>query len=411
MATDLTLPDNEKPAPTAPDQAPLHKKFSRRKLFALAGTGTLILVVGGALWRAVDQGVFSTGEGPAYEPWYDWRSSTPGPLNLVRAAVLAANPHNSQPWLFHVTESRIDLFANTHRNIGLADPFLSELYFGLGCALENLVLTAPANGSIPHVTPLPDDTDTTHVAQIDLLPGATSASELYQAIPHRHTNRYPYDTTRSVSQATLEALTALNTDAQVRVLWVTNSADRQHMGNLMVAASQAFVADQPLVQDDDRWYRATWQDVQQYRDGITLDAAGLSDLTRDFGKFLPAASPKQQHDYFLQGVQTQVQTAGALGLLVVPNKRDNTQRLGAGRVWQRMHLWATTQGLGMQPLNQMTEMADREEVLSNTPRFGSALRDLVGDSTWETILTFRLGYPTHDALLSPRRAVNDVLTS
>ncbi len=409
MSTDLTPPGNEEVVAASPHQARPHQKISRRKLFALAGTGTLVLAVGGTLWRAADQGVFSTGEGPAYEPWYDWHSSTPGPLNLVRAAILAANPHDSQPWLFQVTDSRIDLFADTRRNIGLADPFLSELHMGLGCALENLVQAAPANGYAPQVTLFPDPTHTMHVAQIDLLPGAISTSALYQTIPHRHTNRYPYDTSRPVAQATLDALSALNTDPLVRVFWLTEAAERQHLGDLMVAAAHAFVADRPLVQDDDRWYRATWQDVQRYRDGITLDTAGLSDLTRALGKILPPASPEQQHDYFLQGVQTQVQTAGVLGMLAVREKRDNAQRLGAGRLWQRMHLWATTQGVGMQPLNQLTEMADREVVLSSSPHFSTALRALVVDPTWQVLMTFRVGYPTHEALLSPRRAISDVL--
>jgi len=76
-----------------------------------------------------------------------------------------------------------------------------------------------------------------------------------------------------------------------------------------------------------------------------------------------------------------------------------------------MHLWATTQGLAMQPLNYVTELVDRETVLSNTPHFGDALRDLVGDLNWQAIMTFRVGYPTHDALRSPRRGLSDVMKS
>jgi hypothetical protein len=388
---------------------PAKRRISRRRVLVATGGGILVLAAGGLVWRAEDQGVFSTSQGPAYQPWYDWRSPTPGPLNLVRAAILAANPHDSQPWRFHLTPAQIDLFADPHRRIGLADPFLSEMHIGLGCALENLVLAAPANGYTPQLTILPDPTDATHVARVALAPGATTASALYQAIPHRHTNRYPYDTSRPMASTTLAALGALNAEAQVRVFWFASTADRQRVGSLMIAAARAFVADAALDQDDNRWYRATWQDVQRDRDGITLDAAGLPDLTRALGKILPPASLDQQDSYFLQGVQSQVQTAAAFGLLAVPDKRDNTQRLSVGRLWQRMHLWATTQGLGMQPLNQLTEMADREVALGSTPRFGLALSELVGDPAWRAVMTFRVGYPTHPALLSPRRALSAVL--
>jgi hypothetical protein len=42
---------------------------------------------------------------------------------------------------------------------------------------------------------------------------------------------------------------------------------------------------------------------------------------------------------------------------------------------------------------------------------GDALHSLVGDAAWQTILTFRIGYSTHEGLRSPRRGVNDVVKS
>lgn len=409
MATEITTTRSDAIVPDAPEPKPACKKISRRRVFALAGAGTFVLVAGGGVWRATDTGVFSTGQGPAYAPWSDWHSPTAGSLNLVRVAILAANAHNTQPWLFHVTATRIDVFVDLSRAIGLADPYLSEMHIGLGCALENMMLAASANGFVPQLTLLPDATDITNVARIDLLPGATNISALYQAIPQRHTNRYAHDTKRPVSQVTLDALSALNADPQVKILWFTDAAGRKQIGDLMIAAAHAFVADRTLDTNDNIWYRGTWQEVQQHRDGITLDAAGLSEFNRVLGKMLPPESLSQQDGYFLSGVKSQVETAGALGMLVVPNKRDNAQRMGAGQLWQRMHLWATTQSLGMQPLNQMTEIADREIVLGTTPHFGDGLRSLVNDSSWQAIFTFRVGYPVQQALLSPRRALNDVL--
>jgi hypothetical protein len=43
-------------------------KLSRRDFLKLGGV-TLIVVAGGSVFRAVDQGMFNVGQGAAYEPW------------------------------------------------------------------------------------------------------------------------------------------------------------------------------------------------------------------------------------------------------------------------------------------------------------------------------------------------------
>ncbi len=385
------------------------RTIRRRKLIVGGGAGLLVLLSGGTIWRAVDQGVFSTGQGPAYEPWDDWRTTTKGPLDLVRAAILAANPHDSQPWLFHVTERQIDLFADHKRNLGHIDPLLREMHIGLGCALENLLLAAAANGYATQVTLLPDPANETAVARIELAPRTSNVTDLYQAIPHRHTNRYPYDTARPLASTTLDSLRALNDDTDVTIFWFTGEDERKRVADLMVEATKALVADKVQNEDSNRWVRNSWQEIQQYRSGITMDAQGLPDLQRALSKILPPLPQDQQDAFFVQSTENQARTAGALGLIAVRQSQDNAQRIRAGRLWQRMHLWATVHGLVMQPMNQMAERADRETTQGITPHFGDALKALIGTSPWEALMPFRIGYPTHEALRSPRRSVNDVL--
>ena len=84
------------------------------------------------------------------------------------------------------------------------------------------------------------------------------------------------------------------------------------------------------------------------------------------------------------------------------DKHDVIQRIKAGRIWQRMHLWATTQGLAVQPLNQVVERAEREEAGGSAPEFAPALAALVPEPDREALMPFRIGYPTAEALASPR---------
>ena len=63
--------------------------------------------------------------------------------------MLAASPHNTQPWIFEVGDDTIDVFLDDSRTTGAVDPLGREQHIGLGCALENLVLGCLARGLRP----------------------------------------------------------------------------------------------------------------------------------------------------------------------------------------------------------------------------------------------------------------------
>ena len=72
-----------------------------------------------------------------------------GAAGLVRAGILAASPHNTQPWRFRVSPTRVELYADPARSLGAFDPYLREMHIGLGCAVENMTRppTPPATKS------------------------------------------------------------------------------------------------------------------------------------------------------------------------------------------------------------------------------------------------------------------------
>ena len=64
---------------------PDKSKLNRRAFLRWTGAG-LVAVVGGSVWRAADQGVFSVGQGAAYEPWTDWFALMPFRLGYATGA-------------------------------------------------------------------------------------------------------------------------------------------------------------------------------------------------------------------------------------------------------------------------------------------------------------------------------------
>jgi hypothetical protein len=252
---------------------------NRRQFLKAAGIGGAAVGVSGlgvVSWRASDQGVFEAGQGAAYAAWQEWDRGT-GPLLLVRAAILAANPHNTQPWRFAFSSSAVDVYVDLARNTGAMDPFRREQHIGLGCAVENLLIAAQAKGYDPRLTILPNPNNPTLIAHVDLGCGPESNGALYQSIPKRHTSRAPFDTSHAVAQETVGALDAAVADISgASVVWITSDAQKRQIGQLIVEGAQAFSADAQQSSDGHRWWRDNWSDIQRYKDGMTLDTSGAS---------------------------------------------------------------------------------------------------------------------------------------
>ena len=194
------------------------------------------------------------------------------------------------------------------------------------------------------------------------------------------------------------------------MFWFKDESARAKFGQVAIAAAEALIADEQQSMDSHKWWRQDWDELQESADGITLDAQGLGSFISGVAKFLPDLSRQSNDESFVKNVRNiMIPTAAAFGILAVPNGMDFTQHLQCGQIWQRIHLWGTTQGLAMQPLNQMCERADRERQLGIAPVIGNAVADLIGDDQWQAIMPFRLGYPTVEALLSPRRGLDKVL--
>ncbi|MBC8076366.1 MAG: hypothetical protein H7Y32_09860, partial [Chloroflexales bacterium] len=311
---------------------------------------------------------------------------------------------------FRVSETQIDVYADTARQIGMIDPLLREMYTGVGCALENLMLAATTQGFTARITYMPDPADSTYAARITLAPAAPAGNPLYDAIPRRRTNRLAYDVTRPVPAELIAQLDALNDDPDVRLIWVTDPSQRAAIGENIIAATEALNADDEQSIASHEWWRGNWGVLQSRADGLTPDA-GQTAAFAQLIKMLPDADRATSDAAFLDQTRTRhVATAMGYGFITVRDPMDNALRLRSGRLWQRIHLQATIQGLGMQPLNQMPERADREAQLGLQPRFTQVLAAIVGDPAFRVLMPFRFGFPTEQpGAPGPRRSLDEVL--
>lgn len=407
-------PENPPNSPLSDDGPSSQGKGHTRRSFlrraGLAGGTVVVLSAGGLSYRAYNQGVFEAGEGGAYDAWRDWEEGS-GPLALVSAAVLAANPHNSQAWVFRVTPTSIDVFADRDRSTGTLDPFDREMYVGLGCALENLLQAAPAHGFLAELTLLPTPRQPLHAAHVELEPGPTVSAPLYEAIPLRHTDRSAFEL-EPLAPAALDQMTALAGGlSPARLFWFDSEADRALIGGLMVDAAVAVTQDEQQSVDSFRLFRSSWDEIQEFKDGLTLDTQGLSALTTVAAKLLPASDRTKGDEFWVdQTRDTHTATAAAYGLIAVPDAGDNAERLTGGRLLERVHLWTAVNGIALQHMNQVTERADRERQLGLPSQFGREIQALVPAQGWQALSAFRVGIATGDdgRRMSPRRPAPEV---
>jgi hypothetical protein len=355
----------------------------------------------------------------AYQPWASWNVAAPrSALSVVHSAVLAANAHDTQPWIFHASADRIDICADLERNLGAMDPFRREMHLSLGCALENAALTARslgyaapitlAGGSLLQASTL---AGSPCAATIGLAAAGVEVSPLLAAIAHRHTNRGPYQGDRSIPNETFELMRTLTRDDAVRLIWITDPKARRDFADATVAATESIVADATMIADSDHWFRATDQEIEQHRDGPTLYCAGLSPLVLSFARLMPPVSPHSAHQHWIdQTRDAQLGSQPVIGLITVRDLYDREQALLAGRLWQRLHLQGTLLGLGLQPLNQLPECVDRELQLGKPATYRQALASLCADPQRHATFAFRVGWPTRSAPASPRRSLESVMT-
>jgi hypothetical protein len=396
-----------------------------RRAVIAGGAGAAVLAALG--YRAWERGAFTSGEGPAFEAWQDWRGHPgEGAKRPLHAAILASSAHNTQPWLFEPHEDSITVYADLSRNLGAADPFRRELYFSLGCAIENLYLAAFSQGFLAKIetangrlTSEPRELFA-KAAEITLLPVrdvfASTLGEpfdnlrrLYKAIPDRHTNRGRYMSGRPLPESF--SLSRVNADPPLPfIIGITGEPGRKEVGAMIVEATERFTGDSEMSAGSGRWFRTGRREIEAHRDGVTTDTAGLSPFMNGVAKLLPDQDVATADKYWLAATRdVQVPTATAFGIYFVHDRLSIAETLDAGMHWQNQHLMATLAGLAAQPLNQPIEMMDRDLLLGRKNEYAEELRRIAGLPQGDPAFIFRLGYAEREAKPSPRRRFEDVI--
>jgi hypothetical protein len=146
-------------------------------------------------------------------------------------------------------------------------------------------------------------------------PGA--ADPLYRAIPERRTNHYSYDRSRQLDPGWMDSARPLGEG--VRVILLADDAGRDQLEAAVIGPTLAIIVDERMIADSDRWFKTSRAEIDEHRDGPTLEASGLSFLALSYTRFIPV-SARTSHDASpSQTRHTQVGSA-PVGLIAVRDR-------------------------------------------------------------------------------------------
>ncbi|MFI7493762.1 Acg family FMN-binding oxidoreductase [Kocuria sp. M4R2S49] len=309
---------------------------------------------------------------------------------LIRLATLAASSHNTQPWTFTVAPDSITLRPDRSRRCPVVDPDDAHLYKSLGCAAENLVHAAAAQGRAAEVALA---TDERVVVALDA-PGTATATPLSAAIETRQCTRGAY-AGRPVDREDLVVLERAGGLGRVRCLLLTEPRDLAAVAEHVASGDLAQLNDAAFRRELVSWIRFNPAAALRSRDGLAGRATGRPPVPSRMGtllaRFLLRAGAQARADA--------EQLKGSAGVAVfVTADDDRAAWVEAGRACQRFALQAEALDIRTAFVNQPIEVPELR------PRFETWL-GLAGEHGQ---LAVRFGHGPR-LPYSLRRPIEDVL--
>jgi len=317
--------------------------LSRRTVITSAASVAALGALGYGLWPRLD------GHREAVARQRQLLTGDPTRQDLIRMSTLAANGHNTQPWLFHLHDAGITIRPDVSRRTKVVDPDDHHLYVSLGCAAENLIIAARAHGLTAEATIVGGPE-----AQIDIALGTGTPLDetLYQAIPLRQSTRSAYDG-QSISSTDIGRLNAAAQQDGVSVLFFTEPSQLDAISEFVVAGNTAQMDDPAFVSELRDWLRFSPDTAIATGDGLFGPCSGNPVMpewigVRAFNAFFTKDAENAKYRDHIRS---------STGVAVfVGDRADPLHWIKVGMSFERFALQATALGIRNAHINQPIEV-------------------------------------------------------
>lgn len=339
----------------------------------------------------------TTADGYADAVGHTWRhgkvdaGDSPALLReLVRCATLAPSSHNTQCWKFRLEDRAISILPDLSRRCPVVDPDDHHLFVSVGCAAENLLQAALANGLHGNAV---FDESAGKALRMTLEPTRAVATPLYNAIPERRSTRAEYDG-QPISASELALLEKAAQGNGVRVILLTARAAMEKVLEYVVQGNTAQMNDRAFVDELKSWIRFSADDAVRTGDGLYAASSGNPSVPSWLGGLLFGLffTPEAENDKYAKHVRS------SAGIAVFVSEAETpAQWIEVGRCYERFALQSASLGIRNAMLNQPVEVS------ALRPQFASFLG--VGGRRPDLVVRFGRGPELPRSLRRPTDAV------
>jgi hypothetical protein len=323
-----------------------------------------------------------------------WENDAHRIRELVRCATLAPSSHNTQCWKFRVSDGLITVLPDFSRRCPAVDPDDHHLYVTLGCAVENLVLTARALG----INAVVNAMKPSEGIKIDITKTCTpEITPLFEAIPDRKCTRTEYNGQPLTSEE-LELLRKAGTGKGVCMLLFTNKEAKDSLLGWIQRANAKQMNSTEFKDELEYWIRFNDEDAVATGDGLPARAMGNPSTPKWLGHLILKACLRAGPEN--EKIRRQITSSAGIAVFVSDND-DTVHWVEAGRCYERFALQATALGVKTAFLNQPVEDSETR------PRFAAEELGLSVGRRPSLIVRFGRGGPERPHSL--RRPLKDVM--
>lgn len=379
---------------------------SRRAVLSLIGGGVVLAAAGAGAFTALNQ--------PSHAAREAWRSAGQPEeyrRRFLSYALLAPNPHNTQPWLARLEgEDSLTLYCDLDRRLPETDPFDRQILIGHGCFLELLALAAAEEGYGAEIDLFPEGApamtarlDDRPVARARFRAGGAAPDRLFVHALARRTNRNAYQS-REVPADALALLASAGASYGMDAEAIGEGAIAAALRDLTWRAHEMEVRTPATWMESVDLMRFGPSEVARHRDGLSMEGPMLGALSAaGIVTRKTLADPGSQA--FQQGLDMYrplAQSARAFAW-ITNDGQSREGEIAAGRAYMRLALEAEALGLAIHPwsqaLQEYKEMAALYEEVHELIGNGQRLQMLV-----------RVGY-AKPVFPAPRRGLEPLLRS